>query len=1143
MKKLSFPFKLSLAGKFALVFTLLSIVVTGATGLMVFHQNSRDLIEKELGLLGQESLGVNLRFQQQVNAYIRDARFLSAVPPIAGIIRSWQTGVDSYDDTTLPILKERLQLIFTHFLGQNPEYFQIRFIGVDDGGRELVRVEKQLREIVVIPDHELQTKGDREYFQATHKLDRSKVLLSKINYNRDHGRITHPVIRTLRVALPVFDGNRVFGIIIINVNIGPELDRLNFRLIDSEAVYLFDSDGDFLVHPDPEKCFSFETDTPYITADDIATRSLDLDSDSGTGPAKSPRVWVDGNNVKAFNRIILADQGTAVGETQLFMLVVTPKHMVLQAVTRNQRQSFFLTSALILLSAGLIIILSRYLTRPLTQMTEEVMGFRTGSDTSGSLILQGDEIHILGRAFDTMTRRIDQSIADLEARENRLQSIMTTAAEGLVIIDKNGIINDVNPATEDLFGYTREEMLGENVSMLMPPPHDSRHDGYLEKYLEAGTANIIGKGRGETGRRKDGSLVQVALSVSQFEVRDQLYFTGFVRDISEEKMAQEALAKAKEELEDRVANRTDQLSLLNAALRLKVGELNVLAERLKLFKQVFTQSNESIVITDDKERIIDVNVAYIKSSGFSRDSLIGSKPRIGQSDSHGKDFSKIMWNTIRAKGNWKGEIWDRRKTGEVFPKLLSISAVTDFVGRTTHYVGIFSDISKLKATEEKLKNMAYYDPLTGLPNRELFRVLLQREIDQVIRNKTMLAVMYLDLDRFKYVNDTYGHSIGDLLLIKVADRLKGCVRKEDTVARLGGDEFIIILRQLDKPGSAARLAQKIIKRLTHRIRIQEKELFVGASIGISLCPQDGCDMETLMKNADMAMYRVKENGRSHYHFFEPEMDQMFARRVALDEALRHALDRDEFVLYYQPKVSVNTGLICGAEALIRWQREGMGIISPDAFIPIAEETGLIEPIGEWVLRTASHQCRIWQEHYPHPFKMSVNLSMRQFLHHDLIGIILGILDETKLNPTLLDLEITETIAASDMNRTIQIQNSIRSLGISISIDDFGTGYSSLSYLKKFPIQNLKVDRSFVSDVANNQDDASIVQAIIALGHTLGLKVVAEGVETKEQLDFLKDLDCNEYQGYYFHAPMPAEDFTRLLAEHGGMKNNRLLKSE
>ncbi len=1129
---------MSIAGKFALVFTLLSIVVTGTTGLVVYHQNSQDLIEKELDLLGQESLGVNLRLQQQVNAYIRDARFLAAVPPIAGIMRSWQTGVDHYDNAPLPILKERLSIIFTQFLGQNPEYFQIRFIGVDDSGRELVRVEKQLRQIVVTPDHKLQAKGDREYFKAALKLDRSKVLLSKINYNRDHGRITYPEIRTLRVALPVFDGNRVFGIIIINVNMGPELDRLNLELIGSEAVYLFNRNGDFLVHPDPEKCFSFETDIPHTITDDIATRSLDLYYDSGQGPAKSPRVWVDGNNVKAFNRIILADQGIAVGETQLFMLVVTPKQMVLQAVTRNQRQSLFLTGALILLSAGLIVILSRYLTRPLTQMTRDVMSFRTENDLSGPPVHQGDEIHILGRAFNTMTRRIDQSIADLEARENRLQSIMTTAAEGLIIIDKKGCINDVNPATEALFGYTREEMLGKNVSMLMPAPHDSRHDSYIERYLETvatGTANVIGKGRGKTGIRKDGKMVPVALSVSQFKVRDQLFVTGFIRDISEEKVAQQALAKVKEDLEERVAKRTEQLSLLNAALRLKVGELNVLAERLRLFEQVFTQSNEAIVITDDKECIIDVNAAYIDATGFSRDSLLGSTPRIGQSESQDKDFYKIMWDTIRTKGSWKGEIWDRRKTGEVFPKLLSISAVTDFVGKVTHYVGIFSDISKLKATEEKLKNMAYYDPLTGLPNRELCRVLLQREIDQVIRNKTLLAVMYLDLDRFKYVNDTYGHSIGDLLLKKVADRLKGCVRKEDTVARLGGDEFVVILRQLDKPGSAARMAQKIIKRITHPIRIQEKELFVGASVGISMCPQDGCDMETLMKNADMAMYRVKENGRSHYHFFEPEMDQMFARRVALDEALRHALARDEFLLYYQPKVSVDTGLICGAEALIRWEREGMGIVSPDAFIPIAEETGLIEPIGEWVLRTASHQCRIWKEQYPHPFRMSVNLSMRQFLHHDLIGIILGILDETKLNPALLDLEITESVVASDMNRTIQIQNDIRSLGISISIDDFGTGYSSLSYLKKFPIQNLKVDRSFVSDITTDQDDASIVQAIIALGHTLGLKVVAEGVETREQLDFLKGLDCNEYQGYYFHAPMPAEDFSRLLAEHRGIR--------
>lgn len=1129
--------KFSIAGKLALVFTLLSIAVTGTAGMMGHYWNSRDLIEKELRLLGQECRNRSLRMEQQISGYSRDARFLAAVPPVEGIMRSQDSGTDPVDGTPYTLWKERMTLIFTQFLLQNPAYFQIRFIGAADRGRELVRVEKNRDSILVTPEAELQDKSGRDYFRAVTALPPGKVFLSKINYNREHGRITRPETRTLRVALPVFRGTLVFGMIVINVDIGPELDRLG--RLPSEAVYLFNPEGQFLIHPDPGRGFGFEAGGGPTMAEDAATRFIDLSrtrddnllpaETGGVSQADGVRVWVDGDAVKAFSRIILASPDTGTGHRLLYMLAVTPKTRVLRAVSRNQRHSVYLTLALILLSAVLILLFSRYLTRPLTRMTQEVAGFRSGGGKMASRAGKGDEIHVLGRAFATMTRRIDQSISELEARERRLQSIMFTAAEGLIIIDAQGRINDLNPATEAIFGYTREELMGRNVAMLMPSPHAEVHDTYIARYLETGKAAIIGKGRSETARRKDGRLVPVSLSISEFRVKDRLFFTGFIRDVTEEATAREALTRAKLELEDRVAERTDQLSLLNSALRLKVGELNATADRLRLFEQIFTQSGEAIVITDENERIIEVNDAYVRTSGYSRKLLIGSTPRIGRSGNHDKAFYENMWEMIQTHGSWKGEVWDRRRSGDVFPKLLSISAVADAAGNTTHYVGIFSDISKLKATEEKLKNLAYYDPLTGLPNRALFRVLLQKEIDQSVRSKSLLGIMYLDLDRFKYVNDTYGHSMGDRLLKKVSERLGSCLRKSDTVARLGGDEFVVLLRQLDRPESAARLAEKLLGIITRPVCIEEKELFVGVSIGISLCPEDGCDLETLMKNADMAMYRVKENGRNHYRFFEPEMDRIFARRVALDKALRHALKRDEFICYYQPKVAVDTGMICGAEALIRWRRASGELVMPNVFIPIAEETGLIESIGFWVLRTASRQCRIWTQSYPHPFKMSVNLSMRQFLHQDLMKTLIRILEETGLDPDCLDLEITESVVASDMDRTVEIQNAIRSLGVSLSIDDFGTGYSSLSYLKTFPIQNLKVDRSFVSDIAVNRDDASIVRAIIAMGHSLGLRVVAEGVETREQLEFLKALNCNEYQGYYFRAPMPAEDFDALLA--------------
>lgn len=1124
------PPALSIATKFAIAFTLISIVVTGTTGIMVYRQNSKTLIKRELHLQGQDNMTAYRHLQQQVTSYIRETRFLSAVPPIAGIMRSRQTGVDPYDKTTLPLWKERLKTIFKQFLQQNPEYFQIRYIGVADNGLELVRVEKKSGIIRATADEELQPKADTGYYRETVSLPPSKVFLSRIDYNREHGRISDPIIRTLRVAVPVYEtAGRVFGLIVINVDIGPQLDQLGTHLASSERVYLTNREGDFLVHPDPARTFGFEKELRHNLQEEMPEyKDLFSKGDSLT-QQHTPRVWVEGKNVLAASEIRLAEGEQVSGNDLLYLLAITPRRMVLQEVAQNLRHSMYLTLSLIFLSALVILFLSRHLTAPLVKITREVRGFRLGFDQE-TVEREGDELSVLASAFHAMTFRIDHAISELEERENRLKSIMNTAVESLVIANERGIIEDFNPAAEKLFAYSRKELLGQNIAILMPSPHKERHDGYIERYLETGIAHIMGTGREVVGRKKGGEQFPLAISISRFNVGDRLYFTGILRDVSEEKRAKEELFFAKVQLEQRVEERTAELSEVNHTLKQKIGELNSAAEELRLFGEIFEQTNEAIVITDNKERIIDVNDAYVAATGFSREELIGKTPRIGRSDRHDKAFYREMWDAIDATGRWSGEIWNRRNTGDIFPMLLSISAVSNSFGEVTHYVGIFSDITEMKNTEQKLESLAYYDPLTKLPNRALFRVLLRKEIENSARAREKLAVMYLDLDRFKYVNDTYGHSVGDLLLVEVANRLSNGVRKADTVARLGGDEFVILLRQLDRPESAAKVAEQLIERITRAIRLQEKEVFVGASIGISVYPDDGDDIETLMKNADMAMYRVKENGRNHYHFFEPEMDRKCIQRVSIEEALRHALERDEFILHYQPKVSISTGRICGAEALVRWQRKGAELVSPDEFIPIAEETGLIEPIGEWVLRTACRKCRQWQEVYRHPFTMSVNLSMRQFLHHDLVDMISDILKETGLAPSSLDLEITETAAASDMERTIGILKRLRALGISISIDDFGTGYSSLSYLKRFPIQNLKVDRSFVLDITSDQDDAPIVRAVIALGHSMGLSVIAEGVETPQQLAFLTGLHCDEFQGYHFSPPLPAAEFQKLFKE-------------
>ncbi len=441
------------------------------------------------------------------------------------------------------------------------------------------------------------------------------------------------------------------------------------------------------------------------------------------------------------------------------------------------------------------------------------------------------------------------------------------------------------------------------------------------------------------------------------------------------------------------------------------------------------------------------------------------------------------------------------------------------------------EIAELKRAEEHLMYMSVHDALTGLPNRMLFNDRLHMELAHAERNHRMLAVMFLDLDRFKLVNDTLGHAMGDKLLKRVADRLKSCVRKSDTVARMGGDEFCFLLPEIVKPEDAVKIARKILKALKKPWRLCGQEFYITPSIGIAVYPTDGEDADTLMKNADTAMYRAKELG-NNYQLYRSDLSDRSLELLTSEISLRRALERQEFVVHYQPQLNIITGQIIGMEALIRWEHPERGTILPSEFISYAEETGLIIPIGEWVMRTACAQNRAWQDAGFPPMRVTVNLSARQFQQKNLVERVMSILRETGLDPQWLELEITETVAMQDVEQTISTLRELRDLGVRIAIDDFGTGYSSFNYLKYFPNNTLKIDRSFVRDVTEGREDAAITKAIIALAQNLNLKVIAEGVETEEQLAFLKLQQCDEIQGYLFSRPLPAEEFTRMLKDKG-----------
>jgi len=559
-----------------------------------------------------------------------------------------------------------------------------------------------------------------------------------------------------------------------------------------------------------------------------------------------------------------------------------------------------------------------------------------------------------------------------------------------------------------------------------------------------------------------------------------------------------------------------------------ITERKRVEEQLRITANAVENTAEAVVIYGANRCIVSVNKAYIAISGYSATEVTGLPAELTSSVEHGNTFFSTLWRTVVQTGRWQGEILRRRKNGEVYPSLSSISAVKDPSGATTHYVLVFNDISSFKQYEAKLEFLAHHDALTELPNRALFLDRLQEALKRANRHHNTIGLLFIDLDRFKTINDSLGHPIGDELLRAVAQRLTACVRESDVVARLGGDEFTVLLDELSDSNNAGKIALKMLSTLASPILLGGQELTVSGSIGISCYPQDGSDAETLLKNADLAMYNAKEAGRNMFRFYAAEMNMRVQETLAMTNDLRRALQRGEFVLHYQPRYQLASGRITGMEALIRWQHPELGLVPPLKFIPLAEETGLIIPIGEWVIRAACEQMKYWRSSGLAKLRVAVNLSPRQFQQDDLTKRISSILQETGLDGTDLEVEVTEGMAMQDAVTTVRMLKELKAVGIAISIDDFGTGYSSLSYLKRFPIDHLKIDRSFVSDLQDNPEDVAIVRAIIALAKGLGLSVTAEGVETEEQRKLLQLFGCDEGQGYLFSKPLPAEDIEKLL---------------
>ena len=544
-------------------------------------------------------------------------------------------------------------------------------------------------------------------------------------------------------------------------------------------------------------------------------------------------------------------------------------------------------------------------------------------------------------------------------------------------------------------------------------------------------------------------------------------------------------------------------------------------ESLRQAAAVFDATQEGVLVTDSHQRVVHVNPAFTRITGYSAEEMLGQPPSLLKSGRHDHAFYHALWHALQSRGAWSGEVWNRRKSGEIYPQWQSIRAVRDAVGEISHYVAVFSDISALKRSQQELDYLAHHDPLSNLPNRLLFTERVEHALERATLEQPG-AVLLIDLDHFKHINESLGHNVGDLLLKAVGERLRPLQGKGMTLARLGGDEFGLLCEQCLGAPQTASLAQQLLNSLELPFNVDGHELYMSASIGISLFPTNAKNLEQVLRNADSALFKAKSSGREGYAFYAQELTEFARRRIELVSALHHALEHDELRVHYQPLHDLASGALLGAEALVRWQHPQRGLVPPGEFIPVAEDSGLIGAIDAWVLEQACRQMRRWQDHPNTPRFVAVNVSSRQFDRDGLDSQVARVLADTGLDPACLELEVTEGAIMAHPDATLALLHRLRALGVRLAIDDFGTGYSSLARLKRLPVHKLKLDQSFVRGLPHDSDDVAITRAVVALGHSLELKVLAEGIEQPEQVEFLRQLGCDYGQGYHFGRPQPAE---------------------
>ena len=691
--------------------------------------------------------------------------------------------------------------------------------------------------------------------------------------------------------------------------------------------------------------------------------------------------------------------------------------------------------------------------------------------------------------YTDITQR-KRALMDLQKSEEKFSTAFDSCPLAASISRiSDGRFIEVNASYERNFGWSRADLVGKTSLEVGFWPDTEARDAWLQAIYDAGRLvdyEVVWK-------HKSGELRDVALSSEIIRLGDESCILTYLTDITARKGAE--------------------------------ADLRIAATAF--------ESQEGMVVTDANGIILRVNRAFTESTGYSAEEVVGQTPRILRSGLHDDRFYKQMWDSIREQGGWQGEVWDKRKNGEIYPKWLTISAVTDETGKITHFVGTHFDITERKLAEERINALAFYDQLTDLPNRTLLQDRLTQALAQCARTSNYGALLFIDLDNFKTLNDTKGHEMGDLLLKEVATRLRQCIREVDTAARLGGDEFVVVLSNLGQIRKVAAatteaIAEKILRAIAQPFKVGRLDHQCSASIGVALFHGRQTSTDELMRQADLAMYRAKAAGRNQVRFFDPVMELEVHAQADLERDLRRAIDEQQFVLHYQPQV-LEDGHIIGAEALLRWHHPERGLVPPGEFIPVAEASGLILDIGMWVLKTACKQLAVWSKQPGlSALSIAVNVSAKQFRQRDFEDQVLSVLKKTGARPERLKLELTESMLAQEVDHLIERMQRLRQAGVQFSLDDFGTGYSSLAYLSQLPIDQLKIDQSFVRDVLTNPNDAAIARTVVALGKSLGLSVIAEGVETEAQREFLMSSRCYAYQGYLFSKPLEVANFESFV---------------